>query len=110
MVRAGWYEYTRGQLDLETLDKCIREIRGVCVLDAKSLFDTFKNRTPANQLEEKRGALELLRMYQHFVNDNIEIRWVHSEANLADCMTKIGAHGIWEAFMKECKRSIVQDS
>ena len=51
-----------------------------------------------------------MRLYQHLEQDNVEIRWVHSEANLADCMTKIGAYGIWEAFMKECKWSIVQDS
>ena len=51
----------------------------------------------------------MLRLYQHFAEDNIEIRWVHSEANLADCMTKTGARGIWEAFMKECKWSIVKD-
>ena len=80
------------------------------MIDAKSLYDTLKNRTPANQLEEKRGALELLRLYQHLAHDNVEIRWVHSEANLADCMTKTGAYGVWEAFMKECKWSIVQDS
>ena len=51
----------------------------------------------------------MLRLYQHFAEDNIEIRWVHSEANVADCMTKTGARGIWEAFMKECKWSTVKD-
>ena len=55
MVRAGWYEYRKGKLDHERTAECLKEIRGVCVLDAKSIFGALKNRTPANQLEEKRG-------------------------------------------------------
>ena len=44
-----------------------------------------------------------------FEHGNTEIRWAHAEANLAVCMTKLGSYGFWEAFMKECTWSIVQD-
>ena len=46
MVRAGWYEYRKGKLDHERAVECLKELRGVCVLDAKSLVAMLKNRTP----------------------------------------------------------------
>ena len=62
-----------------------------------------------NQLDDRRVALELLSYYYNMLSAKTETRWVHSEANLADYMTKLGARLPWQIYMQTGSWSIVFD-
>lgn len=61
--------------------------QGISVVDCKSLFDVIsKNTTP--QCQEHRTLIEALIIKDHF-RSGIRPFWVHSAAQLADCLTKV---------------------
>ncbi len=49
-------------------------------------------------LSEKRTAIEMLGFQQHVKDEDITVRWVHGEANLADSLTKPAAKTQLEEF------------
>eukprot|EP00974_Lingulodinium_polyedra_P127522 11202463-Lingulodinium_polyedra.AAC.1 len=60
-------------------------------------------------LTEKRTALELM-AYAHCIQEvGITTRWCHSEANLADSLTKTTAPGPIEIYMRTHTWALVQD-
>ena len=69
----------------------VKQIKGALVTDARSLYDTVQKgerNTSGLGLKEKYSALELLSVIQQLQLCGTIVRWVHSEAQLADAMTK----------------------
>lgn len=96
-------------MDLNDPDKCIKQVPGIVVIDAKAIYDTLTSQNQPLQLAEKRAALELLAYLKNTERNGTETRWVHGGANLADGMTKLGAaQMLWE-FMRTSTWSLVQD-
>ena len=63
-----------------------QEPPSIAVVDCKSLYDVItKNTTP--QCQEHRTLVEAL-VIKHHVQHGIKPHWVHSAAQLADCLTK----------------------
>ena len=59
----------------------------IAVVDCKSLYDVItKNTTP--QCQEHRTLIEAL-VIKHHIQHGIKPHWVHSAAQLADCLTKV---------------------
>ena len=77
------------------------------VIDAKSIYDCLVKRSGLQQLALKRTGLELLADAKCVEDVGIETRWCHSEANLADSLTKVNAPGTMQAFMERQSWSIV---
>ena len=109
LTRAAWFEMNGGTLDLNNPDDCIKQITGVAVVDAKSIYDTLNSQTQPLQLAEKRTALELLAYLRNTQRNGTITRWVHGGANLADAMTKLGATAMLWEFLKTSEWSIVFD-
>ena len=78
-------------------------------MDAKGLYDTLASGAQPLQLQEKRTALGLLAYVRNTHSNNTATRWVHSEANLANGLTKPAAAKMLVEFFKESSWSLVCD-
>ena len=74
------------------------------VIDCKALFDGLK-RENIQQAADKRVALECLVAKELIENMKCQVRWISSERQLADGLTKIGAR---QAFSERFKGGYVQ--
>ena len=106
LTRAAWFEMSGGFFDLNNPDHCIKQVTGVAVIDAKSIYDTLNSQTQPLQLAEKRTALELLAYLQNTQRNGTITRWVHGGANLADALTKLGTTVMLWEFLKTSQWSI----
>ena len=109
MVRLAWSEFSGKRVNIDDPDAAVRSVRGIAVVDARGMYDALVCRIQLNQLDDRRVALELLAYYYNMLAAETETRWVHSEANLSDCMTKLGARQPWHVFMQTGTWSIVFD-
>lgn len=103
-IRAQWREMLGDTINLQQPEDVIKRIRGILVTDAKALFDAASNgeiQTSAFSMKEKYTALELLGLVQNMEKQGTELRWVNSDAQLADGMTKISAQDRIRKFLEE---------
>ena len=73
--------YTTATYNAQTLPEC------VAATDCKSLFDLV-SRTAMPSCSEYRTQLNA-RAIKDFLAEGVSLRWVHSAAQLADCLTKV---------------------
>ncbi len=60
-------------------------------MDAKSIYDSMHGASGPLEITEKRTAIEMVGIQQSFNAEDIILRWVHSDSNLADTLTKDSA-------------------
>ena len=103
-IRAQWREMLGDDINLQSPEDVIKRVRGILVTDAKALFDAASNgeiQTSAFSMKEKYTALELLGLVQNMEKQGTELRWVNSDAQLADGMTKISSQDSIRKFLEE---------
>ena len=73
-------------------DECLKRAPTSClVTDCKSLFDAVNRKQSAGLgLSEKRTAIECLAIKQITSASNVALKWVNSDRQLADVLTKQG--------------------
>ena len=64
------------------------------MVDAKALFDTVTNET--GKQTDKRVSVELSLLREEVQLDKVNIRWIPTKQNIADCLTKDFALGAEE--------------
>ena len=70
----------------------IKAIETVLVLDARDLYDAVaKNESAACGMRDRRSGIEALALKQALSCGNATLRWVHSQAQLGDALTKSSA-------------------
>lgn len=70
-------------------DQIMHKVPSVLILDSKNLYDALSRiQTSGLQLEEKRTAIEVLTIRERTVETGIQIRWVDSDQQLADGLSK----------------------
>ena len=109
LCRLAWLEFNGNQVDLNKVDKCLHEIPGTVIIDAKSIYDALTSQNQPTQLSEKRTALELLAYLRNTEANGTQTRWVHGGANLADGLTKLGNHPMLREFLETSSWSFVND-
>jgi hypothetical protein len=108
-VRLELAELQGERVNLERVDEHVKTVPGIAVIDAKSIYDTLTAKQQAQNMVEKRTALELLSYMVNTQRNGTLTRWVHGEANIADGLTKIGAQGTLVQSLRDMKWSIVDD-
>jgi hypothetical protein len=94
----------------EERDKTLSWIPCFIVTDSKSLFDAHKSQTGGLGMEEKRSALEMVDLRERMTREQSTLKWVNSEANVADSLTKPGARKPLESFFENnCCWAITKD-
>ena len=81
------------EIDLRRPDEVLKRLLESCAItDCKSLYDALeKNETLGLGLSEKRTSIEVTSTRQHMRATGIKARWVNSDRQLADVLTKATA-------------------
>ena len=89
--RLEWLEMNGIDLPVRDPASIVKQSPGILVTDAKSLYDIVKKgpqTTSGLGLKEKYSVLDMLSVFQRLSKCQTVTRWVHSESQLADAMTK----------------------
>ena len=109
LCRLAWAEFNGHPIDLNKTDEIVKQVPGTIIIDAKSIYDALTSQNQPLQLAEKRSALELLAYLKNTEANGTLTRWVHGGANLADGLTKLGAHPMLREFLETSTWSLVYD-
>ena len=102
-----------GSANLGNAAEEVAQVPGALVLDCKSLFDSVgRSESSALGMSDKRAAIEALSLKRSVTATGTQLRWVHSEAQLADVMTKGTGPGkdIFLTFLRRGFWTLVQDA
>ena len=72
----------------DNVSETVKQVRGVLVIDAKSIYDNMYGAAGPLGMEEKRTAIEMLGIQEGITEQDANMKWCHGEANLADGLTK----------------------
>ncbi|CAK0865999.1 unnamed protein product, partial [Prorocentrum cordatum] len=107
-VRLFIYELECGQVDYtnkQHVNDAISSCPGVLVTDGKSGYDAIeKSESAGLGLRDKRTSIECLGIRQQKEQTALQIRWVHSDAMLADGLTKDRAAKVLLEFFRTGQR------
>ena len=78
----------------------VRTIPGCVVTDSRNVFDKLNCEVLAIKGAEKKSNLELISLKEAQQQNGVVLRWVHSEAQLANSLTKAGGSKELELFYK----------
>ena len=89
-IRYLWTEMLHPQESLEGLhpDSVVIKTPGTLVTDSKNLWDKLSKDTLVIKGAEKRSDLEAIALKESQMNTQLQLRWVHSDAMLANSWTK----------------------
>ena len=90
-MRYQWSEMQNGRVDLRNPSAVVRQTGGCLITDSRNVYDKLSTEVLTVQGEEKKANLELLSVKESQMATNLVVRWVHSEAQLANALTKKGA-------------------
>ncbi|CAE7896434.1 unnamed protein product, partial [Symbiodinium sp. KB8] len=88
--RYQWSELEYGNVDVRDAQGCVSRVPGCVVTDSRNVYDKLNNEVLVVKGAEKRTDLELLGLKESQAATGLAIRWVHSEAQLANSLTKVG--------------------
>lgn len=79
--------------------------------DSRNVYDKLNTEVLLVRGAEKRTDISLLALKEAQVRNGVEVRWVHSEAQLANGLTKSGEHKQLSLFYgMRCRWRVVEDS
>ena len=102
----AWAELCGDEIVLSDKEKSIAKISGTVVIDAKALYDILLKRDMNSSgagLKDKFSALEVLCLLESLERLSTNVRWVHSEAQVADALTKPLPPGVLHKILCEGK-------
>ena len=99
-TRHQWCELLMGAPDLWRPDLAVRQIPGCLVTDSRNVYDKLETEVLVVKGAEKRTSIELLAIKESQMRMGLQVRWVHSEAQLANSLTKSGGQREYDPFIK----------
>ena len=89
-----WEGCIRHDFQLRQVDDFTPEMASALVVDAQALYDSLKAETPSLQ-GDKRTKIEVMVTKQKMLSVKSRLKWVSSEAQLADGVTKFSARQLF---------------
>ena len=109
-MRYQWSEIIHNVADARDPEGCARKVLGCLVSDSRNVYDKLQTEVLSIKGAEKRSNLELLSLKEAMQRTQLQIRWVHSEAQLSNPLTKLGNQKELELFYRMgCVWRIVED-
>ena len=109
-ARFQWSEMLYGNVNPRHPDEVVRRVPGCLITDSRNVYDKLKNEVVSIKGAEKRTNIEALALKESQQNTGLIIRWVHSEAQLANSLTKVGGKNEIEMFYRMGQKwRIVED-
>ncbi|CAE7735180.1 RE1, partial [Symbiodinium sp. CCMP2456] len=110
-ARFHWSELLFGQVNTKEPLATVRRTTGCVVTDSRNVYDKLQTEVMSIKGAEKRANIELLSVKQAQYDTKVQIRWVHSEAQLGNSLTKANGYHELEMFYKmgHCWRIVEDD-
>ena len=106
LCRLEWSEMCGTVVDLQNPTLAVLKVPGTMVTDAKSLYDAIHKgaiNTSGLGLTEKYSSLELLSILERLTGAQTDTRWVDSNAQIADALTKHQVNSsLFQALLDGC--------
>ena len=99
-ARYQWAELLYGRPDLQRPDLTVAKVSGCVVTDSRNVYDKLDTEVLTIKGAEKRTHIELLALKEAQWGTGVQVRWVHSEAQLANTLTKSSSTREYELFIK----------
>ena len=88
-IRLSLRELVGETIPLQRWQEAAAQIPSALVLDSRGVYDALaRSESACLGLKDKRSGLEALSLKRSLVEARCGLRWAHSAAQLADCMTK----------------------
>ncbi|OLP78279.1 hypothetical protein AK812_SmicGene41561 [Symbiodinium microadriaticum] len=109
-LRYQWGELLYGVADAKDPDSTVRKVPGCVISDSRNVFDKLQTEVVTIKGAERKANIELLSLKEAQLRTQVEVRWVHSEAQLANSLTKANGGKEIELFYRMNGRwRIVED-
>ena len=89
-ARYQWSEMLHGPADTKAPDDTVRKVPGCVISDSRNVYDKLQTEVVTIKGAEKRSNIELLSLKEAQHRTQVQVRWVHSEAQLSNALTKAG--------------------
>ena len=99
-ARFQWSELLYGHENRHQPDATVKKVAGCVVTDSRNVYDKLETEVLVIKGAEKRTHIELLALKEAQWNTGVTIRWVHSEAQLANSLTKANGMREYELYSK----------
>lgn len=112
MVRIQWLEMCGARFPDHDPATILPQSKGVLVTDARSLYDLVRKgpmMAGGLALREKYSILDMLSVFQCLKKGETITRWVHSDAQIADSLTKPAANSALLRVLTQCVWTLVDD-
>ncbi|CAE7632887.1 unnamed protein product, partial [Symbiodinium sp. CCMP2456] len=86
--RYQWSELWHGDVDVRDPNACVLKVPGTLVTDSRNVYDKLATEVLSIKGAERKSNLELLSVKEAQMRTQLQVRWVHSEAQLANSLTK----------------------
>ncbi|OLP94836.1 Copia protein [Symbiodinium microadriaticum] len=109
-ARYQWSEILFGEVDVRRPNRVVAAVDGCVITDSRNVYDKFQNEVIVIKGAEKRSDIEMLGLKESEQQTGLKLRWVHSEAQLANSLTKAAGGRELELYyrMQHCWK-IVED-
>ena len=103
-------ELTKGPVDTRNPSAMVSLIPGCVITDSRNVFDKLNAETLSIKGAEKKSNIELIGLKESQEQTGLVLRWVHSEAQLANSLTKSSGSKELELYYKMGQRwRIIED-
>ncbi|CAE6915033.1 unnamed protein product [Symbiodinium sp. CCMP2592] len=97
-ARYQWSEMLHGEVDVRQPNDAVSRVPGYLITDSRNVYDKLTTEVLVIKGAEKKSNIELLSVKEAQMSTGIHVRWVHSEAQLANGLTKSGPSREFELF------------
>ena len=87
-ARYQWHELLYGAQDLRAPEQDVKNITGCLITDSRNVYDKLATTVLSIKGAEKRTHIEMIALKESQLQTGLILRWVHSEAQLANPLTK----------------------
>ena len=90
LMRFAWAEFCGRRSDPWKPDDLVRSVPGILVTDSRNVFDKVDKPYITPKGAQKKIDIELFAIKESQLHTQLQVRWVHSDAQLANTLTKRG--------------------
>ena len=95
--------------DIFDVDSTVKQVPGCLISDSRNVYDKLQTEELSAKGAERRTDIELMCLKASQRSTGLTIRWVHSEAQLGNSLTKAGAKELESFYHLGGRWRIVQD-
>ncbi|CAE7738557.1 RE1 [Symbiodinium sp. CCMP2456] len=99
-VRYQWSELMYGAPDTKDPDSSVTKVTGCVITDSRNVCDKLRTEVLSIKGAEKKSNIELLSLKEAQARTKVIMRWVHSEAQLGNSLTKHNANKELELYYR----------